>query len=1848
MARFSVYTNQIIHLVAMSISEEMHRLEKERDIIAEKFYTIENEELVKCYNTVKELEKDIDSANAVSIDRNSLVSHVENLEHKQRNLKESLFYRGLQLDTLKKRTEWENQWLKVSNQIQTIAHKTLDFCFNRALYNPCVENIDKPSYQGDRDILQLVQSLQERVVELDNRLFSPLQDAYVKMEESYSTLCDYQSKHEILNMVLHGDILKKQEDLAERRDALKHLSLFTANIVTQRSSITEFLLRAYDAHQEGEKIKDAFAKKTKFIMTDDTKIVALTERVANFKQEIKSIWQDCKTNISSPDYNSDWSKLLNQQQKQSSNIDLCVESYSQISRQIKELLNRKMKALSTLDTDIDQCLSVYSDANVMKALVIKYEQEASDLGAWISTQVEFLKSQYFDVSAENLLPQDLNIPSLSEMQSKAISHIDDFEREKVKVLHDNIVLLLDDSDKKKTIRSVDFSPATNKFAQMMSQLSELKQGIEDQSIALDAAHKRIIWENRLQLGISRLESIHVQVRQFTVKKNQIVSQDELIFTQVQELQQDLVRLIHQKDEFQNILYPDIQTSYDVFIECFPKLSKPMATPDHLELRMESLNGLSTRLQDNIDIRSCDMNLIEQRLNWEDLVKQALVYLSKQEKIIDSFIEQKARWKNDLIKKHSDEAELRQEWSVLSNEFKTYEHTVIEPLKKQYKALIENLTEYCSNNTTPIIPRDRFTEKLNEVQQAQTITSYCLDFSSKVVDQRFIVSAFILKTVNLEQSAELIREELISINLQNGDDHIISQLLEDYSGKLQSFKTNVEDVQNNLAAKIPFPIRALDYYSTQTKIKDEASNSVIRETVTMYSSRLGELFSSLQQILESKERVSRRKLSLHYYKKQAKLIDAWITSRQQAILFEWNIRDIKRGIRDLEKVVSQISSIEQTMISSDNLFTKLLSLYNKCKMAFEDDSMPMEVIQEENQQLPIDDFDTFVQPTQDRLQNAWDDLLANVLSLKKDNQTQLVTRKIEFWVQAIHSLMHSINTVDEHTISNKELCEHENELKTLEEKHYFNLKSDVESCKSILDKLSIDSVQQLLQDGLLSAKSLRATINGLKTRVQFIKLTKKYCTDVSYLQGRIQQQKESFVHFYQSQPPIQIKSTSDVRQNQYQELFISYKGITKEMPSLQEIFDNVNEQYDLIMKQDVSFDSTAQRNIKSSWKDLIEQQKKASLQMSQYSKWMSTLESLDGARTDVESILERIQDESSSLDALIKESSKVYALLRNDLKNVDAILVNDHANFKNFEQERLHLLEQLADVEKSIRHTKKKQEKSSLIQKLEDAISKICLDVNGKLSIAEDHCKRFSLASSAENFSKYVDFASQVVNSNNKTIFSCQQEIDSLHMNVCSGLTQEFNWKDFKLFDPLTQMVNRLVSLTRMEKEHIDIAMLLKQFISRQSRVEIMLKNFTHDVSAMEISQSKLSDIEYELESLESSVSNLEILYQDVLQFKFEESIHYEKNCLVASIERIEKKHHTTNEDLAAIKILLENKKHEMNDQIKYQQIMVKLGDILKDITDMMKKVSHFEIRRESMDTNENEFNELCALFYQALNANQCSVKTLIDSYGLKKDIGELNEEISSSIIDLNSAIELKRKEFGEQDTSEFLRLVSIFNKHIVSLISIIDKASPTSSNLIHNSFVKSDLQLLLKNLVSSFKQYKRLINDILDKAIIESKRHHLVGNSLVEKKLDKIKRQWAKTQSAASARERELKTCIYQLDHEFFTKLAMAKSNGAVHKVSRSTSVRSLPVVSPVPSIKKNEEVFLKRKPYVPNPNNELDVKLSQIINSSPYKITVKVVPDQIGKYWFGDVNPRLVYCRILPSKLVMVRVGGGWVELSK
>ncbi|WVQ73988.1 hypothetical protein IAR50_003569 [Cryptococcus sp. DSM 104548] len=84
------------------------------------------------------------------------------------------------------------------------------------------------------------------------------------------------------------------------------------------------------------------------------------------------------------------------------------------------------------------------------------------------------------------------------------------------------------------------------------------------------------------------------------------------------------------------------------------------------------------------------------------------------------------------------------------------------------------------------------------------------------------------------------------------------------------------------------------------------------------------------------------------------------------------------------------------------------------------------------------------------------------------------------------------------------------------------------------------------------------------------------------------------------------------------------------------------------------------------------------------------------------------------------------------------------------------------------------------------------------------------------------------------------------------------------------------------------------------------------------------------------------------------------------------------------------------------------------------------------------------------------------------------------------------------------------------------------------------------------------------------------------------------------------------------------------------------------------------KREYVANPKNKLDVAVGKIVNKLDVAVPVRPVnqnpphrveeyQDLSGQYWIGsEGKAKLCFCRILRSRTVMVRVGGGWMELSK
>lgn len=1872
--------------------ETLLRLEKERDGIALRLHQIESDDLAKLLDMVRNLEYDVDASNAVSIDRDNLVRGVESIEDSHQQLKDLISLRGLELDALKHRIDWGNQWHKSNSHLQTIARKLCDFNVKKARYDPAKENPDKPSYQGDHEITQSLQFLQDRVVELGDRHMASLADSYAGLVESYSKLSSQEHVPDAIS--------SKQADLKLKYDDLRHLASYTADLVTQRATIIEFLLRAQDAYHQGEKIKDVVYKKTRRIMlTDDDGTLSLDGRVDQFKQEIKSLWQDCGKGMIYPVYNGNWLRSAphHQQQQQQAAADSgnSNSAYrSQVRAQIKALLDKKMQDLRRLEAAIDQLLESYRDAERMKALVNQCEQEACELGTWIHAQIESLKQQHIDVSAESFLARGLNMADLKKAQLDLVMQVDTFEGNKVKTLHDRIAQLVQDSVEKKKSQSVDVSSAARQLGQVMEHLSQLKRGLSDQAVTLEAASMRQAWETNLQLGITRLEEMNEQLRQFTTKKNQWIAQDELTEDHVQVLQQELGRLVQQKNKFQKSILPGIQLSYDAFVEYFPKLSRPMATPDHLEARMESLSRTAARFQENVEARSKELELIKQRMRWQDIVKQALLYLSEQEAVIETFVEEKARWQSDAQSSsmHADDDEetvLRIAWSNIYTNLKEYEESTLVPLQTRFASLVDEATHHFNNTSITLLP-SAVMKKMQDVQAAHERTNYYLDFSNQVVTQRCLVSAFILRTAQLEQSADLIREEFIATKVAGGNAHIAG-LLESHTERLDKFKAGIDDVRDHLATRIPYPVRSLEPVSTQAKIRDETTNKVIHETIDRRNTRLGELWASLQQLLESKERVSRRRLSLHSFKKQAQVAEAWIGSRHDILNNSNGYLSLPDKVVDVEKLkeaVSQADSVKQAMTSNDTVLSSLNDVFDKCISAFEDTSLDQE---DENHDDLADQVSQMVVPTHKRISQAWNDLMVEATETNKSRTALLIENKISAWYQAICALKSEVQAAHSDTASDEQLSIWSDQVAHLETRERQALVADVESNTALLSEEQRTGLQGQLDQGLSAITDIHTTLDRLLNDLHLAQLIEKYVADISSLQASVQHEINALQALYDSHKRVAHEGTSQERSTQHQDLVSQYKSSADTVSDLKYTLDDVCGQYNAITESNQDYHNPTQPQVVEDWSTLTSKESVVAALIARSSQWIKLLDLLDSVEQELISVQAALHDvpdqkEYSTVgDALDKQE----ALLLGELSaNLADELVQDGINHEPYSQRRDASVKLVETLKSTLKEHMTNQEKLQLIHIIKDTVNQLHADSSAQLKALEDHLNQIDMSSMLDSaqIEKAVEACTAMCKALDDQHTHCQHKVESLRLNQGAQLITALGCcsqaEVDALLEPITTLMQQLADGSVSEQACISIATLLSQYVQQEASILDTVSNCNAKLDSTDRSEDTIAHIaENQLESLEEAIQERSALGRQIVDFDttglMQSAIRMQHvNQIIAASEK------KVNDQYSALQSKVKLEKEAL-DKINQRLLVIsKIKDSLQYVSDTVDRVHSLQVTGKGIASEVSELQDLCQDFEDVWGKKKAALDKLVSAYNdSDAQINELLAQLASEYDQLLVLMAAKKKQANDEgDLSEFLHIMDEFNDNIASLLSAIENASPYHSSMVNGKFVKSDLQALLQSLVAAFKHHRQIINGILDRARTESKKQFLNGNDRVDKELQKATKKWTQTQASAAAAERELQTCISQLDHEFFTKLAMAKNTPrntrrVLQSVAEAATSKKFPVPAtngrgfnaPSPfsthssSINSNTTTRRQqprassslsnhkvRSTYVPDPDNELDMRLSHIVNNSPYRVTVKIVPDQVGKYWFGDVNPRLVYCRILPSQLVMVRVGGGWVELSK
>ncbi|KAI9495952.1 hypothetical protein BDB00DRAFT_785903 [Zychaea mexicana] len=304
-------------------------------------------------------------------------------------------------------------------------------------------------------------------------------------------------------------------------------------------------------------------------------------------------------------------------------------------------------------------------------------------------------------------------------------------------------------------------------------------------------------------------------------------------------------------------------------------------------------------------------------------------------------------------------------------------------------------------------------------------------------------------------------------------------------------------------------------------------------------------------------------------------------------------------------------------------------------------------------------------------------------------------------------------------------------------------------------------------------------------------------------------------------------------------------------------------------------------------------------------------------------------------------------------------------------------------------------------------------------------------------------------------------------------------------------------------------------------------------------------------------------------------------------------------------------------------------------------------------------------------------------------------EIAAAVRGLTDIIRMKRDAIASAEKLEaFLTVVEELEVMLSALYEVVERASPSYARVVDGLPSRADLQAMLIDLDTRHRYYEPKINDLMDEAKDVAK--DVITDRRVADCLTDLKDKWAQLQAQAASKRADLLNRIGPLSESFNSRMIKESLLGRKSTLSKRQSMPSFgekpqPVQStprpmrtvtktrpqsamaprrPPPLTVRTSKAAATRTPrpatrattgrppsraasktpeaYVADPKNDLDMAVGDIVNDSPYKIRVKMVPGEVGRYWFGARNPKLAYCRILRSRMVMVRVGGGWVELSQ
>ncbi|KAI8640416.1 hypothetical protein BD408DRAFT_445187 [Parasitella parasitica] len=1903
-------------------TETIERLEKEQDSVALKLAHLEKHEMNRVLDAVRLLEVEIDSVNSVTIDRQTLVNGIENLEQGHSDLKEALELRKQEINVVRKRIVWEAQWEEAHRAIDAIAHTLWDFDNRFAQYD--AEGLKKRR----SDLEALSQEIQVNKQDLHAQILDQLEtsksnlliiasdDAFEQLQDTYAAYVNEQD-------ATPEFILEKQNDIKSDYYHLQLLSNYVSDVLKQHDVIAEFVARSQQLQSQGETAKEAIQNSLRET-TSSTKLTTATstststttsattandtiaeeqkqlqEQIVSIKTQILELVEQGKS--IEPLQGGDWFASLQPQ---------TLVSTEDYNTQITVLVNKNVDALMKLNESLAAILSSYKYADSIKSKLLKHQAEASGIQDWIDQLTRKLNRNHIDITAvSSNLSLDM-ITMFKSEHSRLASEFSEFESTRVSDLQ----MCLEELAKQV---SGDASSAVEGTAETCRNLGEcvsrsmllLGQSFTTQLLMLETGEKRLEWEANMDNSLDRLDSLNQQLLEYVSKKNKCVAQQDTLSKEtIQDLVDHRSDISQQAERYKLDVLNPVESEFEQVTSLFVKLPLTKSIPIHIQEKMDMLNRSYTKLQDALLWRSNELEYIQQRIDLEISIKQAMIQLDQQRKDLASFVEEKGRWNPDLSQQDSIESE----WKVKKSSFDDYRSSILSDIKQQYQSL-----QSISDALKPGFMSELHAKRIELLNQAEVYVDADISYAQELITQKKQIDRFLQQSIDLEKDAEAIRELFLT---SSAGEHVpqLAASSSELTKRLEEFTARVDKVKAFASNDILVPKRSNEEdISMPTKVKDKTMNSVVQDVISTKISRLDELVQSLSSLLKSQEVFTRLQYILETFKRQINVCNTWISSRRDVLEKSVHILDdenLSMDINHLRDAVSEAESIQTAMKAQDNNFTLLCNYREKYIQLFDEQGL----LSDEEKQDKLQEYDQVCESFE-AISHQWNDLLSETKEVSNALSIALLpaelSNRIAHLMTSFESLESDINATEAANVTDQQISGWQKRIDFLESKKYDRLHLEIAEYKHTITADMIESLMAKLDIAGDTVLNIRASLTSLYDMINASRLRNTHAENSELFHSSAERVISLISQVqYGKFSTTTDKQTAGERLDHFKELKNAHKQIKEAVLECQGFYDDSCSYYTGMRVQGVVTPESkqVQQNVDFAWKTLQGKNSGLAAFVTRTSKWIEGCDELDKLESslkklkdDMDKILVVNQPSSTTKTKLLKYEKRLAALsmsqeeLESTVKN-STDLSEDEANKTGFMKRSQEIRALKNEIQKVLDQRRLDKERLTLFEMFKNEVAKVSKTCEDQISYIRQQAN-----TNPEHQLKKIDSINNIITAYSAAL-SHIQDIGSECKIKYDGIVSDQATKLVKTYEhPVSQveeyksglekLLQELKAALKTENDYVTSLKLLSRLMKFEREISRSVtelkatgsRSYNGNKASTRAARTRdlpeLRDFMQRYESIEASIQEFLQKCSD-LEKNLNRRISATRTGAIT--KAVDRRRDDMNRKWAEIKSSADDTRDRLDILHKRQTVSSKLAESLKYVEDLKDRVEALQLSGKNVSVEEQELDEIQEEIDVTLKKSSCDIENLMKSIsrsevvtGSSPTSGTLSlknqrEKLSKSIEDLRQLVKHRRKQaHTEGSITEFFGITDQIDAEIAYLSKVVEETSAQHASVVGSKFNKSDLQALLKRLVSTYKKSEPRILDLLVKVKSESQKQFLDDNERVAKRLKKTKKDWADMQASVSSREKELQTCIKELNHEFFTKLAMAKSTPKERRSRRSKNGPHSPASAPRPvgsfrsstlstemkmtspshtatrrSSKTPSSPSNSSKNYVSDPKNELDVQLGLIVNDSPYKMKVKMVPGEAGKYWFGDEHPRLVYCRILPSKMVMVRVGGGWEELSR